>query len=41
MDLDHILAVPVPEMGLGPAINDRLRRAACKTQDARMRKEMP
>lgn len=41
MDLDHILAVPVPEMGLGPAINDRLRRAACKTQDARMRKEKP
>ena len=30
LDLDHILAEPVPEMGLGRAINDRLRRAAAQ-----------
>ncbi|MCB9283462.1 MAG: threonylcarbamoyl-AMP synthase [Lewinellaceae bacterium] len=30
LDLDVILAEPVPEMGLGRAINDRLRRAAAQ-----------
>jgi L-threonylcarbamoyladenylate synthase len=30
LDLDVILAEPLPEMGLGRAINDRLRRAAAK-----------
>lgn len=30
LDLDIILAEPVPEMGLGRAINDRLRRAAAQ-----------
>ena len=28
MDLDYILAEPVPNIGLGKAINDRLNRAA-------------
>lgn len=31
MGLDAILAEPLPEHGLGSAINDRLRRAAAKT----------
>jgi len=30
LDLDIILAEPVPEMGLGRAINDRLKRAAAQ-----------
>lgn len=30
MDIDVILAEPVPDMGIGEAINDRLRRAAAK-----------
>lgn len=30
LDLDVILAEPVPEMGLGRAINDRLKRAAAR-----------
>jgi L-threonylcarbamoyladenylate synthase len=30
LDLDLILAEPVPEMGLGRAINDRLRRASAQ-----------
>ena len=33
MGLDAILAEPLPERGLGPAINDRLRRAAAKRAD--------
>lgn len=32
MGLDAILAEPLPEHGLGAAINDRLRRAAAKTK---------
>ncbi len=31
--LDIILAEPVPDQGLGRAINDRLRRAACRLGD--------
>jgi L-threonylcarbamoyladenylate synthase len=30
MDVDLVLAEPAPEQGLGPAINDRLRRAAAE-----------
>jgi L-threonylcarbamoyladenylate synthase len=33
LDLDIILAEPVPEMGLGRAINDRLKRAAALKED--------
>jgi L-threonylcarbamoyladenylate synthase len=34
MDLDLILAEPFPEMGLGRAINDRLKRASAGTEEA-------
>jgi hypothetical protein len=39
MGLDVIIAVTVPERGLGLAINDRLRRAAQKTTDMNMRED--
>jgi len=31
LNLDLIVARPVPELGLGRAINDRLRRAASRS----------
>ncbi len=33
MDVDVVLAEPVPDVGLGRAINDRLRRAAAQNQE--------
>lgn len=33
MDIEVVLAEPVPEVGLGRAINDRLRRAAAQNQE--------
>ncbi len=33
MDVEAIAAMPIPEQGLGRAINDRLRRAAAPRQD--------
>ncbi|MBS3820197.1 MAG: threonylcarbamoyl-AMP synthase [Planctomycetes bacterium] len=39
LGLDVIVATRMPEVGLGAAMNDRLRRAASKTEDAWTRKE--
>jgi L-threonylcarbamoyladenylate synthase len=39
MGLDVILAIKVPDTGLGMAINDRLRRAAHVGRDAALRRE--